>query len=356
MPKKNQMADRQNINQTDAADSETLKRYLFYEASEAERERLESRFFDDDVLFYELLDLENDLTDRYARAELDENDERRYAASLEKSPERRAKLANAAALQSFIGEQIKSNAPLTTAEKSPNFWQRTTRFFSGSAVNFQYAAAALLFLLLVGIGFLIFERQRDAQESARFRESENQRTAELQRQEQTLKEQIKTIREREQNLQSELGTERGQTEILTEELRREQTEKVRLMRELELLKRQKPIQSPENQPSAPTIIAIILAPVGGKGGGDAKNISIRQNTATVSATLQIPKESAADTFSVQLNSAPLAGNLKPKMTAPGNKYIRVVFPAKSLSSEKENLLTATGDDGSRYVYILRRQK
>lgn len=351
------MADRPNNLKNEASDSEQLKRYLFYEASDAERGQVESRFFDDDKLFYELLDLENDLTDRYARSELGESDKKRYAASLEKSPERRAKLANANALQSFIKEESAVVASLNIKEEKPDYWSKLTAFFGLNTANFQYATAALLFLLLVGIGFLIYERQRNAGELARLRESEIQRAAQIEQKENELREQLKSVQEREQNLQTELRDEHGQTEILTEQLSREQAEKARLTRELENLKRQKSIEVPENnQPPAPTIATVILAPTGGKGSvGDAKVVSINQNTSKISATLQIPKDSVAETFSVQLNSAPLIENIKPTRTKSGNKFIQVVFPAKSLTSDKENLLTATGDDASRYNYVLRRK-
>ena len=348
------MADRLNNLKTEASDSETLKRYLFYEAGDAERGQIESRFFDDDTLFYDLLDLENDLTDRYARNELDESDQRRYAASLEKSPERRAKLANANALQSFVKEESALTAPPAIEKERPNLWEKLTAFFGLNTANFQYATAVLLFLLLAGIGFLIYERQRDAQELARLRESENQRTAQIEQQEAALREQLETVQESERNLQTELGSERGQTEILNEQLSREQAEKARLTRELEALKKQKNLPV---QPFAPTMATVILAPIGGKGSGDEiKVVRLSPNTANVSVTLQIPKESTAATFSVRLNSAPLAGNLKPRSTKSGGKYITVNLSAKSLSFETENLLTANGDDDSRYNFAFRLRK
>ncbi len=347
------MADRQNNKRKDAFDSEELKRYLFFETGETERGRLEERFFDDDELFYELLDLENDLTDRYARNELGENDQRRFESSLAKSPERRAKLANAETLQTFIKEETNLVATVKFEEESPNFWERTASFFGLNAAKFQYATAALLFLLLVGIGFLIYERRRDELELARLRENETGRTAGLQRQEQTLEEQIKAVQERERNLQTELAEKSGQTEILTEQLEREQAEKIKLERELENLKRQKQMPVP---PSAPTMATIILSPIGGKGGGGASVVAVSQNTSKISATLQIPKDSAAETFSVRLDSVPFAENLKPSLTKSGNKFIRIVFPAKDLSSEKETLISVSGSDGSRYNYVLQRQK
>ncbi len=350
------MAEQENNSTLDAADSEELKRYLFFESNDAERAKLEEKFFESDELFYEMLDLENDLTDGFVRNKLGENDRKRFQTSLEKSPERRAKLANAKTLQSFITEETKNAAPVKIEEISGEFWEQVKSFFSFSTGSFQYAAVALLILLLAGIGFLIYERQRDAQELARLREVENQRNIEIEQKEKSLREQIKTIQERERNLQTELAERRGQTEILTEQLTREQSEKTRIERELEILKQQKSNRPPETQPPAPMIATVILAPIGGKGGGDGEIITISQNTTTVSATLQIPPDSTAETFSVSLNSAALAGNLKPNRTKSGVKFIRVNLPAKSLSSEKENLLTATGGDGSRYNYVLRRQK
>lgn len=350
------MAEPQTNLTTDAFDSEELKRYLFFESSEAERAELEERFFESDELFYELLDLENDLTDNFVRNKLAEPDKKRFAASFEKSPERRVKIANAKTLQEFIIEETRTAAPLKIAVTRAGFWEQIKSFFNFGALNFQYAAAALLVLLLAGIGFLIFERQRDAQELARLREIEIQRNSEIEQKEKALQEQIKTIQEREQNLQTELNERGGQTEILTEQLEREQSEKARLARELEILKRQKSILPPEISPVAPTIATVILVPIGGKGGGDAATINISQNTTKISATLQIPKDATAEFFSIALNSAPLAANLKPSRTKSGNKFVRISFPAKNLAFDKENLLTVTANDGSRYNYVLRRQK
>lgn len=351
------MAERQDNSTLDAVDSEELKRYLFFESSEIERHTLEEKFFESDELFYDLLDLENDLTDDFVRNQLGESDCKRFEASLEKSPERRAKVLNAKTLQNFIEEEAKLIEPFEIEKNETGFWEQIRNFFNFSQLNFQYAAAVLLVLAVAGIGFLIYERQQNVQELARLQAIENQRNLEIEQKEKTLQEQIKSIQEREQNLQTELNERRGQAEILTEQLEKEQVEKERLTRELENLKREKQTRPPQIQtPTAPTIATVILAPIGGKGSGDSQSITINQNTATVSATLQIPKESTAESFSVRLNSATLAENLKVSQTKSGNKFVRVSFSAKNLLSDKENLLTATAADGSRFNYVLRRQK
>lgn len=351
------MAERQHNSTLDAIDSEELKRYLFFEASENERAALEEKFFESDELFYELLDLENGLTDDFVRGRLGEINRKRFEASLEKSPERRAKLANAKTLQAFIAEETKEVSPVKDEETPIGFWGKIKDFFNFGATSFQYATAVLLLLLFAGIGFLIYERGRSAQELARLREVENQRNFEIEQKEKALQEQIRSVQEREQNLQNQLAEQRGQTEILSEELEKEQSEKARIERELENLKRQKSERLPETQQLlAPTIATVILAPAGGKGDGDAETIVVGQNTKTISATLQIPKDSSAGTFSVTLNSAPLAANLKSAQTKSGSKFVRVQFPSAKLAPDTENLLTVTGDDGSRYNYALRHRK
>lgn len=345
------MADRNDRTKIETDDAGELKRYLFYESSEAERARLEARFFDDDALFYELLDLENDLTDRYARGELGETDRRRFKASLKKSSARRDKLANAQALQSFIKAETKSAAPPVFERQNTDWRSRMSNFFGLNQLSWQ--SAAVIFLLLVGIGLLIYGRQRDAAELAQRRENENRQTLEAEQAEAALREQIELSRERVRALQNALAEQRGQTDVLTEQLTREQTEKARLESALGNFRREKKSNA---QPSAPTIAAVILAPIGGKSGGAANVVSVGRETATIFATLQIPKESTAETFDVQLNSAPLAENLKPNRTESGNKFIRVRFPLKSLIFDTENLLSVTGNDGSRYNYALRRRQ
>jgi len=346
------------MTRTDTTNTEEMKRYLFFEASDAERETLEERFFDDNNLFYELMDLENDLVDGYAENKLDAGDRRRFERSLPLAPDRRAKVANAVALQTLIKEE-KQTATIITEDK-PTFWQSVSAFFGLNASSFQYATAALLLFLMVGTGFLIFERWRIGQELARLRDGENGRIAEMQRQEQVLQEQIKIIQEREQNLQTQLGSERGQTDILNDQLERELAEKTKLERELESLRREKrnlPVQPKDIQPPAPQIATIFLSPLtGGKGGGDVKTIKVNQNTAKISVTLQIPKETTAETFSVRLNDAPLAANLKPRTTKSGGKFINLSLTPKNLSPDRDNFLTVTGNDASRYNYVFRLQK
>ena len=348
------------MTRTDTNNTEEMKRYLFHELSETERDALEERFFEDDTLFYELVELENNLVDQYARGELASNDRTRFERSLPKSPERREKVANAAALQKFIAEEKQTvAAPVAiVSEEKQSIWQSISNFFSFRMPVLQMATTAMTLLLMVGVGFLLYERTRIGQELARARNEQNERFTTFRQQETSLQEQIIQARQREQDLQNQINTERGQSDILDSQLEREQSEKLRLERELERLRREKgnlpPVQPKSNQPFSPTIATIFLAP-SGKGGG-IKTVKVNKNTSKISITLQIPKESQAETYSVKLEGVSVAENLKPRATKSGNKVITVSIPAQQLTPDKENLLTVTGDDQSRFNYVFRVQK
>lgn len=352
------------MTRTDTNKTEEMKRYLFHESSAAERDTLEERFFEDDAFFYELVELENNLVDQYARGELASNDRARFEHSLPKSPERREKLANAAALQKFIVEEKQTvSAPVSIiAEEKQTVWQGISNFFNFRMPVLQMATGAMMILLMFGAGFLLYERTKINRELADLRNDQTNRAAENKQQENFLLEQIKQSREREQALQNQVNSERGQSDILNAEFERQRGEKERLERELENLRREKEnlpsVQPGGNKQPAPVIATVILAPfAGGKGGdGEVKIIKVNQNTAKISAALQIPKQSTAGSFSVRLEGASIAENLKPRVTKSGNKFISISLLSKQLPPDKEILITLTGNDQSRYNYIFRLQK
>ena len=97
---------------------ELLKRYLYDELNEAEREKLENDFFLNDELFFEVLELENRLIDQYAKGRLSADEIVRFESSLEKFPDRKQKVANATALQTYIEEE-RPRQPMVPSEGLP---------------------------------------------------------------------------------------------------------------------------------------------------------------------------------------------------------------------------------------------
>jgi uncharacterized protein (DUF2236 family) len=79
-----------------------LADYLLGKLSEAEREQLADRYFEDDALFDQLLEAENDLLDRYVRNQLHPNDRHRFELYVDKLPDGRHEVAVATALLKAI--------------------------------------------------------------------------------------------------------------------------------------------------------------------------------------------------------------------------------------------------------------
>ena len=102
---------------------EEMKRYLFGELSEKEREKLEDRFFEDSDYFYELTELENELVDKYAQGKLKGSELTRFEQSLARSPDRREKIANARAIRTLIIDEKPALIPIATlGERISNFF------------------------------------------------------------------------------------------------------------------------------------------------------------------------------------------------------------------------------------------
>lgn len=361
---------------TDLIDQDKLKSYLFFELGADERRTLEERFFEDNDLFYEVMELENDLVDRFVSNNLSAEDKNRFEKSLASSPERREKIANANALKSFIKEEIREAEEVAAVaatqreiiEDAPTLWQKIIEFFTFKMPVMQYATAALLLVLTFGTGYLLYERVQMSREMARIKNEQQQKLEAIEKQEKQLQERLEQIQQTEKDLENQLENKNGQTDILSSELdqiRRDkqnaEREQNRLKDELEKLRKDRNLPpAPKNQPRRPpqpTITTIILSPYGSKGpGGGVKSVKVTENTSQVSATLQIPKESQGETFTAQFKGSTLASNIKPARTKAGNRSITIRIPAQQLSANEENVIRVTGSDGEQITYIFRPNK
>src|SRR5438045_9179979 len=93
--------------------SDQIASFLFHESSEAERENLEAAFFEDDDLFYSIVDLENDLPDEYAAKRMVQQNRVRFEKSLTQSPERTERVANTIARHHLISHTSENDNPKT---------------------------------------------------------------------------------------------------------------------------------------------------------------------------------------------------------------------------------------------------
>ena len=247
---------------TETSQTEEMKRFLFYEMSEKEREAIEDRFFEDSDYFYELSELENDLVDSYARGDLKGNDLIRFEKSLTKSPDRREQIKNARALQTLIAEEKPATAPVVVA---PTLWERIAAFFTIKMSVMQYATGALAILLACTTGFLFYRNWQTRQEFARLQNEKQQEANEKN----NLQEQIDRIQQERQDLAKQLEDSRGEKESIQAEYDKKQAQIEQLQRQRDNLPREKniPQQNPQEIAPPKPFLAFSIIPTG-RGGSD----------------------------------------------------------------------------------------
>ena len=326
----------------ETAQLEEMKRYLFGELSEKERETLEDHFFEDSNYFYELTDLENDLVDKYVQRKLTGAEFTRFEQSLAKSPERREKIANARAIQTLIGDEKPAPVPI------PTLGERISNFFGFKISLFQLATASLAILLAISTGFLLYKNLQINNDLAKLNSS---REAEIAEREQALQEKIKQAQAREQDLNRQLEHEKGQAEAINEQLETEQTEKAKLLQQLEILQKEK--NKPPTNPAIPTMASIFLLPssIGRGGNAEVKIILIDAKTSRINFSLQVPNELTASTFNVKLDGAKAAENLKPRATKSGNRVLNIALDVQKLGDSEHTFSI----EGSEYLFRLKKQ-
>ena len=96
-----------------------LRRYLLGELPEAERSQLADRYFFDEELFDELLDVENELLGQYVRKELSPAESKRFSEYLSHLPDGASKLAAAYTLMEAAHELREVPASLTETARLP---------------------------------------------------------------------------------------------------------------------------------------------------------------------------------------------------------------------------------------------
>jgi hypothetical protein len=170
-------------------DRDAARRYLLGQATEAEREALERRFFEDEAQAEEVEIFENELVDDYVTGRLPPDERGRFEKVYLSSPERAAKVSFARALDRRL---------------SPPVMSRDRSF----TVSWLLAAAAA-FLALAG-GYLAFQAADARREVSRLLAERG------------------AAQQRERDLRRQLESERGRDEKLRLELSQVQAEKDRL--------------------------------------------------------------------------------------------------------------------------------
>jgi hypothetical protein len=314
-----------------------IKRYVFAEMPDDEREAFEEMVFVDDELFFEIADVENRLVDGYVAGDLNRDELTRFQRSLEVMPARREKIANARSLNTYIGEE--RPAEVREALSQPlSVWQRIASVLGGGSPSFAYAMAAAVLLLAVATGLLFLQNQRKNAELARLQD--------VQARQGELQSELDRSRQRESELQSAIDAERDTSGDLQDELDRERSRREDIERQLGNLK-----DTNTAQPG-PIIASAMLFPIGARGGqgGTIPTIKIGRETKRLSMRLGLPDNiTQEDRLTVRLNLKVTAREVIPRISG-NNKSVNVSVPVKSLNKGRNELdvLDAAGRTVSSY--------
>lgn len=233
---------------------QTIQRYLLGELTDSERAALEQEYFNDQRLFGQVVEVENDLVDKYSRGLLSPGTRDRFKDHYLDHPQRRERARFAEALQAKLDQaQDVEVAASTTTE---TWLERLSALLRGPRLAWTFSIAVLLFAVLAGWFFI--ETRRLGQELAR---TESEKV---------------TGEQRERELQQQVTNEQLRAEELSQELER-----------LRMQQGAAPLPSPEDK-LASTFATLILT-IGGT----------RSTDAGPPAVLQIPAR--AEQVRLQLN-------------------------------------------------------
>jgi len=294
-------------------------KYLLGDLTEAEQARLEERFFHDAELSDSLSEAEDDLIDRYVRAELSGRERERFERHFLVSERRREKVEFARVLleaeKATASEDVHSQKPISWWQTMISAW-RAPR----PALSYSLAAAALLFLLG---GLWLFSEIKQLRREVAQMEAEREMR---QRQNDQLREQ--TTEQRQRN--DELAAQREKLE-----------------QELGLLREQANL--PENEKrSTLTSLAFILSP-SLRGSEGPKNLVLPRAVQAVRLQLNLNSGDAYQAYRARLQTSsgkPVRSwNQLKASSARGARAVFITVPAELLSTGVQYELTLSGVAG-----------
>lgn len=337
-------------------------RYLLGEMSDAERQTLEERFFQDDSFFEEMLALEDELFYEYQQNCLSPSERIAFERKFLNTREDRNKMAFAEAFLQTTAElaEEKAATPGKIVEDSPaSWWQSIAAFFNFSSPAMQFGFAAASILLLLGVIGLFIQNARRQDEMAKL---ENSRPEERRQQEQIIAEKEQQQAELERQLESE-KLQSGQNEKQI----RETDEAQRLQLEQEIAEARRRVnqppqknvpQSPKSQTQPPpqqrSVVALILSPgLLTRSGGEGMN-RVLLSPSVKNLQLRLLLKNADDYKSYRATLKTIEdgtqvwakADLKPQRKGK-NKSLSLSIPAKNLQRADYEIslvgITASGE-------------
>ncbi|HEV8367876.1 MAG TPA: hypothetical protein VGQ39_07995 [Pyrinomonadaceae bacterium] len=241
-----------------------IRSYLLGELPESEQLTLEEKYFSDQQLFEQMVQVENDLVDKYARGLLSPETLDRFEKYYMAHPERRER----AKFAETLAAKMDANAGVETVPITASWWDLFSAAMRGPKLAWGLAIALLLFALLAGWFFI--ETKQLRQELARIE------SAQL------------TREERERELQQQIANQQLRAQKLSEEVER----------------LQQGVAAPSPSPELAKFATLILT-IGGTRGVDAgptSTLKISSETEQVRLQLRL-RENNYSAYQVVIQSA-----------------------------------------------------
>ena len=289
----------------------TIQRYLLGELPESEQQSLEQEYFNDQRLFEHIVQVENDLVDKYARGLLSAATRERFEEYYLAHSGRRERAGFAGALAARLGRV----SGVEVAPALPERWlDRLLVKLGGPRLVWAFASVVLLITVL-GAWTLMETKRLRRQELAR---TESERAGHEQR-----------ARE----LEQQLANDRLRAEQLSEEIER--------------LRAEQSASPPATEPNRNSRFATLILTIGGTRDVDLSKpsiLNIPSGAEQVRVQLNL-KENEYSSYLVVVQSA--SGNsifTSKRLTAPGKKSgasLTLLIPAR-LFSPGDYILTLKG--------------
>ncbi len=329
-----------------------IKRYLFGEMSDEEREQMENDFFENDELFFEIADTENHLVDLYAHGKLAGEELTKFERSLEKFPERRAKIANAVALQTFIAEE-RPQEVAETVVVGQTIWQKIAEFFTIKTPAFGYSMATLMLLFALATVFLLVDNRRKSGEIAGL---QNSRQTDFEQKIKELEGRIEYYNASLEELKNQSNALEDAGGAAVADYQKAEEEKERLEKELEQIRKEKNIvPTPSPKQSSQQIFAFLLTPTVGTRGGSgssSRSLTVPREAKQITLRLVLPDGFDKEVrLTVKLNDKTLASNL------PAQKNLQIKIAPGDLSEglNRISIVNAEGKEISKYVFNMQKK-
>jgi len=223
---------------------EMLKRYLLDDISDEERQTVEEQFFEDDSFFDEMVALEDELYYDYQQNRLNARERSVFEKKFLQS---RQDLEKAAFAEAFLQEAAKLSEEKTIISEKPEAvsWQQSiAAFFRVSGSMRQYAMAAAVLLLALGVLVLFIQNSRLNNEMA---DLQNKQAKEIREQERLLAEKQRVQTE----LEKQLADEKTQGEQNEKRIQEIEAARTKLEKEINEARQRINQSLPKNAPTAP---------------------------------------------------------------------------------------------------------